>query len=95
MKKELIIRAWKDPEFRARLSSEDREALPESPAGHSLAELDESHLADVVGGYIGPDQDLSDFPLSITPYIRVNQFVRLDRVAVDRVSLYNVAYQLK
>jgi hypothetical protein len=50
---------------------------------------DESHLADVVGGYIGPDQNISDFPAKITPYIRVNQLVRLDRVA-----LYNVAYQL-
>lgn len=88
MKKDLIIRAWKDPEFRAQLSSQEREALPESPAGHSLAELDESHLADVVGGYIGPDQDISDFPVKITPYIRVNQFVRLDQVA-----LYNVAYK--
>lgn len=81
MKKDLIIRAWKDPEFRAHLSSEEREALPESPVGHSLDELDESHLADVVGGYIGPDQDLSDFPRRLTPYIRVNAFVRLDYVA--------------
>jgi mersacidin/lichenicidin family type 2 lantibiotic len=82
MKKDLIIRAWKDPEFRARLSSEDRAALPESPAGDSLTDLDESHLADVVGGYIGPDQDIDDFPPQLTPYIRINQFVRLDRGAL-------------
>ncbi|MDY7226234.1 mersacidin/lichenicidin family type 2 lantibiotic [Hyalangium rubrum] len=74
MKRELIIRAWKDPEFRARLSTEERDALPESPAGYALSELDESHLADVVGGRIGPDQDLGDFPPWVTPYIRVNPF---------------------
>lgn len=86
MKKDLIIRAWKDPEFRAQLTSAEREALPESPAGHSLAELDESHLADVVGGYIGPDQNISDFPPRLTPYIRVNPLVRLDQVALANVS---------
>ncbi|HLM42913.1 MAG TPA: mersacidin/lichenicidin family type 2 lantibiotic [Myxococcaceae bacterium] len=90
MKKDLIIRAWKDPEFRAQLSREERQALPESPAGHSLMEMDESHLADVVGGYIGPDQNLTDFPVPLTPYIRGNLVARLDRVA-----LFNAAYQVR
>ncbi|MBN1207224.1 MAG: mersacidin/lichenicidin family type 2 lantibiotic [Myxococcaceae bacterium] len=79
MKKEMIIRAWKDPAFRAGLSTEERAALPESPVGSPLTELEEGALADVVGGYIGPDQDLSDFHPRITPYIRVGN---LDRVAV-------------
>jgi mersacidin/lichenicidin family type 2 lantibiotic len=45
-----IIRAWKDPDFRSRLSSEQRAALPECPAGTSLTELDESDLDGAVGG---------------------------------------------
>ena len=50
MNRETIIRAWKDPEFRASLSSAQREALPESPSGRPLTELDERDLVDVVGG---------------------------------------------
>ncbi len=45
-----IIRAWKDPEFRANLTSEQRRALPENPSGKPLSELDEGEMADVVGG---------------------------------------------
>jgi mersacidin/lichenicidin family type 2 lantibiotic len=45
-----IIRAWKDPEFRARLSPEDRAALPECPSGRALTELDEAELLGAVGG---------------------------------------------
>ncbi|WNG37698.1 mersacidin/lichenicidin family type 2 lantibiotic [Archangium minus] len=50
MKKEMIVRAWKDPEYRAHLSEEQRAALPESPSGRSLAELGEAELADIFGG---------------------------------------------
>lgn len=50
MKKELIIRAWKDPTFRASLSPEQRAALPESPSGRSMTELDENELTEVSGG---------------------------------------------
>jgi mersacidin/lichenicidin family type 2 lantibiotic len=82
MKKDLIVRAWKDPEFRAGLSTEERAALPECPAGRSLTDLDEGSLADVVGGYLGPDQNINDFPRRLTPYISVNPYVRLDRVAL-------------
>ena len=49
MKKERIIRAWKDPAFRAGLSPEERAELPENPSGEALAELDESGLRRVVG----------------------------------------------
>ncbi|KFE68193.1 mersacidin/lichenicidin family type 2 lantibiotic [Hyalangium minutum] len=81
MMKDLIIRAWKDPEFRAQLSAEERAAVPECPAGKPLTDLDEGSLSAVVGGFIGPDQDLSDFNPRITPYIRVSTPVRLDQVA--------------
>jgi mersacidin/lichenicidin family type 2 lantibiotic len=50
MKKELIVRAWKDPQFRASLSPEERAALPESPLGESLSELDETELSRIIGG---------------------------------------------
>lgn len=82
MMKDLIVRAWKDPEFRAQLSPEERAALPECPAGKPLTDLDEGSLAAVVGGFIGPDQNLSDFNPRLTPYIRVSNLVRLDQVAV-------------
>ncbi|WNG38072.1 mersacidin/lichenicidin family type 2 lantibiotic [Archangium minus] len=55
MKKELIIRAWKDPAFRASLSAEERTALPESPAGSSIIDLDESELLEVNGGMECPE----------------------------------------
>jgi mersacidin/lichenicidin family type 2 lantibiotic len=48
--KDMIIRAWKDPEYRAGLSAEERASLPESPAGQSMAELGEADLGMAVGG---------------------------------------------
>lgn len=50
MSPETIIRAWKDPVFRASLTSEQLAALPECPSGRPMTELDEGDLADVVGG---------------------------------------------
>ena len=50
MKKELIVRAWKDPAFRASLSAEERATLPESPSGKALTELDERELLAIHGG---------------------------------------------
>ncbi|KFE68191.1 hypothetical protein DB31_7428 [Hyalangium minutum] len=50
MKTDLIVRAWKDPEFRARLSAQERAALPDSPSGKPLTELDEEALHEITGG---------------------------------------------
>ena len=50
MNKELIVRAWKDPEFRASLSPEQRATLPECPSGQSITELDDTDLDSAVGG---------------------------------------------
>jgi mersacidin/lichenicidin family type 2 lantibiotic len=50
MMKDTIIQAWKDPEFRASLSAEERAMLPESPVGRSLTELEPEELASAVGG---------------------------------------------
>ncbi|QRO00504.1 mersacidin/lichenicidin family type 2 lantibiotic [Archangium violaceum] len=55
MKKEMIVRAWKDPAFRASLSSEERASLPESPSGESLSELDETELRRIIGGALVKD----------------------------------------
>ncbi len=50
MKKDLIIRAWKDPQYRASLSPEERASLPASPCGRALTELDETELLGITGG---------------------------------------------
>jgi len=50
MNPKTIIRAWKDPEFRAHLTSEERRALPDNPSGQPMTELDEEAMSDVVGG---------------------------------------------
>jgi mersacidin/lichenicidin family type 2 lantibiotic len=46
----LIIRAWKDPEFRARLTAQEKAALPDSPSGRPMTELNEEELRDIIGG---------------------------------------------
>ena len=48
MKKSDVIRAWRDGEFYASLSSADRASMPESPA--SVIELNDEVLANVTGG---------------------------------------------
>lgn len=50
MNPETIIRAWKDPEFRACLTSEQLHTLPENPSGRPMTELEDEDLTDVVGG---------------------------------------------
>lgn len=50
MNTETLIRAWKDPAFRASLSSEQRQALPENPSGKPMTELGDDELTDVTGG---------------------------------------------
>ncbi|HLO04529.1 MAG TPA: mersacidin/lichenicidin family type 2 lantibiotic [Symbiobacteriaceae bacterium] len=47
MSRDLIVRAWKNPQFRATLSPEQRALVPAHPAG---AELDEDELRGAVGG---------------------------------------------
>ena len=98
MKKDMIIRAWKDPAFRAGLSPEERAAVPECPAGPSLSELDEGSLAEAVGGYLGPDQNIGDFNPRLTPYINVaNLYVNVGNVArfENVAALGAAAYQLR
>ncbi|WP_224245495.1 mersacidin/lichenicidin family type 2 lantibiotic [Hyalangium gracile] len=50
MNNRMIVQAWKDPEYRARLSLEQRAVLPDNPSGRPLTELDDSELEDVTGG---------------------------------------------
>jgi mersacidin/lichenicidin family type 2 lantibiotic len=82
MKRETIVRAWKDPEFRAGLTSEERSTLPESPAGEAFTELDEHELADAVGGAYYLDFDgctCSDWTMPITTTrLNVSDTLRYD-----------------
>lgn len=48
--KELIVRAWKDPEYRRSLTVEQRSALPENPSGVPMTELEEAELSEIAGG---------------------------------------------
>ena len=48
MSKVDIIRAWRDPEYRNCLSTEERAQLPENPAG--LVALEDDTLAGLSGG---------------------------------------------
>lgn len=57
MNTETIVRAWKDPAFRASLAPEQRAALPDNPSGSPLTDLEESELGDVVGGRPFPVTD--------------------------------------
>lgn len=43
-----IIRAWKDEEYRNSLTEEQKEQLPENPAG--LIELTDEDLSSMAGG---------------------------------------------
>ena len=45
MKKEEIIRAWRDEEFEASLDEKTRGLLPENPAGYVLLDDEELRLA--------------------------------------------------
>jgi mersacidin/lichenicidin family type 2 lantibiotic len=48
MFRDKIIRAWKDPEYRANLSEEELDTLPQNPAG--AIELTDEELDLAVGG---------------------------------------------
>ncbi len=48
MTQDQVIRAWKDPAFRAGLSATELQALPVNPAG--MVELSEGELTEVSGG---------------------------------------------
>ncbi len=55
MKTALIIRAWKDPEFRSRLSAQERDSVPDSPSGQPMTELPDDQLREIIGGRKLPD----------------------------------------
>ncbi|HZM48941.1 MAG TPA: mersacidin/lichenicidin family type 2 lantibiotic [Vicinamibacteria bacterium] len=47
-KKEKTVRAWKDPQFRAGLTPDEKKNLPEHPAGDGA--LDDDDLEKAAGG---------------------------------------------
>ncbi len=48
---EQIIKAWKDPEYRASLTEEQAADLPNHPSGSLLVEIDIEQLTAVNGGH--------------------------------------------
>lgn len=48
MKKEKIVKAWKNAEFRESLSAEERAMLPDHPCG--VVDLQDEDLAEIAGG---------------------------------------------
>lgn len=43
-------------------------------------ELDETSLRQVSGGYLGPDQDISEFPVWALPYINIARIGQITKV---------------
>jgi mersacidin/lichenicidin family type 2 lantibiotic len=54
-----IVRAWKDPEYRKSLTSEELASLPANPAGDP--ELTATDLENISGGMIPPPRE-TDIP---------------------------------
>lgn len=50
MSKADIVRAWKDPFYRSRLTAEERAQLPDHPS--ALVELDDEQLHSISGAFI-------------------------------------------
>jgi len=61
MKKEHVVRAWRDPEFRASLSEAERAQLPAHPA--APIELDDARLG-LAGGNVAGGPDPNPVPIS-------------------------------
>jgi hypothetical protein len=43
-------------------------------------ELDVASLSHVTGGYVGPDQSITDFPVWVLPYINIAHVGRIAQV---------------
>lgn len=48
-----VIRAWKDPEYRASLTAEQIAGIPENPAGEALSDME---AAIIKGGQVQPSE---------------------------------------
>ncbi len=57
----MIVRAWKDPAYRASLSDEERASLPESPSGRAMTELEDGELLGISGGKRNPEYSVDTF----------------------------------
>jgi mersacidin/lichenicidin family type 2 lantibiotic len=61
MTNDQIIRAWKDPAYRASLSDAERAALPAHPAGG--VEISDADLGKVVGGRVSLGRAVNEGPV--------------------------------
>jgi mersacidin/lichenicidin family type 2 lantibiotic len=48
----VVLRAWKDPEYRASLDAVTLNQIPEHPSGSPLRELELDQLSGVAGGHL-------------------------------------------
>ncbi|WPB81257.1 mersacidin/lichenicidin family type 2 lantibiotic [Archangium violaceum] len=69
MKKEMIVRAWKDPAYRASLSDKERASLPESPSGRAMTELEDDELLGISGGRPPPNYSVDTFRCAATQIV--------------------------
>ena len=53
MSKDKVVRAWKDPKYRASLTPKEKAELPEHPAGDS-GEIGDEELDKTAGGEVFP-----------------------------------------
>ena len=68
MKESEIIRAWKDPEYRASLNEAELAALPAHPSGR--IDLSDSELEGVAGGDVANTEALKTFGCCTTFFFR-------------------------
>jgi mersacidin/lichenicidin family type 2 lantibiotic len=59
MNKADVIRAWKDPLYRASLTTEERDRLPLHPSG--LMELDDEQLESISGSALTTAQQCTEY----------------------------------
>lgn len=59
MSKADIIRAWKDPFYRSRLTAEERAQLPDHPS--ALVELEDEQLQSISGAFITTARNCTEF----------------------------------
>ena len=53
---------------------------PQTARHEAFHELDVASLSHVTGGYLGPDQSITDFPVWALPYINIARIGQIARV---------------
>ena len=75
MSKSMIVRAWKDPQFRAGLTPEQLALVGAHPSGEGLGELGEAELRGIVGGQAQTQSNGCGAACTITAECNAGTFV--------------------